>query len=128
MPEEGSSKPAIMRRVVVLPQPEGPRNVTNSPRFTYRLKSDTAVNPLSYVFVMFLSSMIFSLPTAIVFISPIFDHSVGMKTMLTDTSGRAGVPFPVMHDAYSKKELPAGSSSVHTVHFSLLPSLAQTMS
>ena len=32
VPDVGSSKPAIMRRVVVLPQPLGPRNETNSPR------------------------------------------------------------------------------------------------
>ena len=33
-PRVGASKPAIMRSVVVLPQPLGPRNVTNSPRST----------------------------------------------------------------------------------------------
>ncbi len=32
VPSLGSSKPAIMRRVVVLPQPEGPSIVKNSPR------------------------------------------------------------------------------------------------
>ena len=37
-PEVGISKPATMRRVVVLPQPEGPRNETNSPRSTARSK------------------------------------------------------------------------------------------
>ena len=35
-PELGVSKPAIMRRIVVLPQPDGPRNETNSPRSTTR--------------------------------------------------------------------------------------------
>ena len=29
-PEVGFSKPAIMRSIVVLPQPEGPSSVTNS--------------------------------------------------------------------------------------------------
>ena len=33
LPEVGFSKPAIIRSVVVLPQPEGPKNVTNSPLF-----------------------------------------------------------------------------------------------
>ena len=33
LPEVGFSNPAIILSVVVLPQPEGPRNVTNSPRF-----------------------------------------------------------------------------------------------
>src|SRR5262245_66271244 len=42
-PPEGDSKPAIMRRVVVLPQPLGPRNDTNSPRSTRRSKCSTAV-------------------------------------------------------------------------------------
>ena len=32
LPEVGSSKPATMRSTVVLPQPEGPRKETNSPR------------------------------------------------------------------------------------------------
>ncbi len=35
----GSEKPAIRRRVVVLPQPEEPSRLTNSPRSTFRLKS-----------------------------------------------------------------------------------------
>ncbi len=43
VPAVGSSKPAIMRRVVVLPQPLGPRKETNSPGSTDRLKSSTAV-------------------------------------------------------------------------------------
>src|SRR5262245_46622981 len=42
VPLVGNSKPAIIRKVVVLPQPEGPRNETNSPRSTSRLKSCTA--------------------------------------------------------------------------------------
>src|SRR5258706_16147725 len=41
-PAVGRSKPAIIRRVVVFPQPEGPRNDTNSPRAASRLKSCTA--------------------------------------------------------------------------------------
>ena len=44
-PLEGISKPAIMRRVVVLPQPDGPRMVINSPRLTSKLKSSTTVVP-----------------------------------------------------------------------------------
>ena len=31
LPEVGFSKPAMMRSIVVLPQPEGPSRVTNSP-------------------------------------------------------------------------------------------------
>src|SRR6056297_243494 len=30
-PSVGSSRPAIMRRLVVFPQPDGPRSVTNAP-------------------------------------------------------------------------------------------------
>jgi hypothetical protein len=40
-PWSGVSKPAIMRKVVVLPQPEGPRNDTNSPASTLRLTPRT---------------------------------------------------------------------------------------
>src|SRR6478752_7191238 len=42
VPAVGFSKPAIIRSVVVLPQPDGPRNETNSPRSAARLKSRTA--------------------------------------------------------------------------------------
>ena len=43
VPAVGSSKPATMRSIVVLPQPEGPRNETNSPCSMARLKSLTTV-------------------------------------------------------------------------------------
>src|SRR6476659_3350022 len=42
VPAVGRSKPAIIRRVVVLPQPDGPRNETNSPFSAWRLKFSTA--------------------------------------------------------------------------------------
>ena len=42
VPLVGCSKPAIIRSVVVLPHPDGPRNDTNSPFSTARLKSWTA--------------------------------------------------------------------------------------
>src|SRR5688572_22613169 len=42
VPAVGRSKPAIMRNVVVLPQPDGPRNETNSPRSAARSKCWTA--------------------------------------------------------------------------------------
>ncbi len=42
-PAVGTSKPATMRSVVVLPQPEGPRNEMNSPRSTSRSNLCTTV-------------------------------------------------------------------------------------
>src|SRR5215217_4380176 len=44
VPDVGVSKPAIIRSVVVLPQPLGPRNEMNSPRSTSKLKFSTAVD------------------------------------------------------------------------------------
>src|SRR5690349_15376746 len=44
VPDVGCSKPAIIRSVVVLPQPDGPRNETNSPFSALRLKSSTATD------------------------------------------------------------------------------------
>ena len=41
-PASGSSRPAIMRRVVVLPQPLGPSNTSSSPSSTSKLTSFTA--------------------------------------------------------------------------------------
>ena len=59
-PDVGRSNPAIILRVVVLPQPEGPRKVTNSPRLTSKLKFDTALKPSENVLQTFFSSMILS--------------------------------------------------------------------
>src|SRR5690349_7248958 len=42
-PDVARSRPAIMRSVVVLPQPEGPRRQTTSPAPTERSASRTAV-------------------------------------------------------------------------------------
>src|SRR3954453_23949770 len=41
-PEVGSSRPAMRRRAVDLPQPEGPTNEKNSPSLTSRVRSSTA--------------------------------------------------------------------------------------
>ena len=41
--KSGAMKPATMRRVVVLPHPEGPSSVTNSPSPTSRSMLSTAV-------------------------------------------------------------------------------------
>src|SRR5262249_5888066 len=45
VPASGRSKPAMRRSVVVLPEPEGPRRVKNSPRPTTRSTSSTATTP-----------------------------------------------------------------------------------
>src|SRR5712675_2763244 len=42
-PESGASRPAISRRVVVLPAPVGPSRTKNSPSPTSRLRSSSAV-------------------------------------------------------------------------------------
>jgi hypothetical protein len=42
-PSEGGVKPATIIRVVVLPEPLGPRSVRNSPRSTTRSIASTAV-------------------------------------------------------------------------------------
>src|SRR5436309_5743342 len=44
-PDVGSSRPAIIRSVVVLPQPEGPSRQKKSPSGTVNVESRTAVNP-----------------------------------------------------------------------------------
>src|SRR6476646_389547 len=41
-PAVGSSRPAIMRSVVVLPQPDGPSRQKNSPSLTVKVESFTA--------------------------------------------------------------------------------------
>ena len=42
-PSEGFCRPVMMRKSVLLPQPEGPRRATNSPSATVRLTRDTAL-------------------------------------------------------------------------------------
>src|SRR4051812_45463879 len=42
LPASGRSKPAIMRRQVVLPEPDGPSSVKNSPRRMSRFTPSTA--------------------------------------------------------------------------------------
>ena len=44
-PSEGGVKPATIMSVVVLPEPLGPRSVTNSPLPTSRSIASTAVVP-----------------------------------------------------------------------------------
>src|SRR5215218_1138991 len=45
-PDEGNSKPPIMRNVVVLPQPEGPNSVKNSPwRTSSEMPSTARTSP-----------------------------------------------------------------------------------
>ena len=50
-PSSGSSKPAIMRSVVVLPQPDGPSSEKNSPAAMSSVTSSTATTRPSNVFV-----------------------------------------------------------------------------
>src|SRR5437762_2546914 len=44
-PSEGDSRPAMHRRVVVFPQPEGPRRTTNSLSWTSKSRFSTATVP-----------------------------------------------------------------------------------
>ena len=55
LPEVGVSRPAIILRLVVLPQPDGPSRQTNSPSPIFRLTSDTAVK-LPKILVTFWNS------------------------------------------------------------------------
>src|SRR5688500_19988418 len=49
-PPESDSRPAIIRSVVLLPQPDGPTSTTNSPSPTSRSTPCTATTPPSYTF------------------------------------------------------------------------------
>ena len=50
-------KPAIAKRAVVLPHPDGPKNTKNSLSFIWRFKSLTAV-VFPYVFAKFFTVML----------------------------------------------------------------------
>ena len=60
-PLVGSRKPAIMRRVVVFPHPEGPRKVTNSLSFMSRLIFFRMRSPSSNSTIMSFKLTIFSI-------------------------------------------------------------------
>ena len=57
VPAVGISNPAIIRSVVVFPHPLGPRNDTNSPRWTSSSKCSTAVESANFFCRPWISSM-----------------------------------------------------------------------
>jgi hypothetical protein len=61
VPVAGGMKPAIMRKVVVLPQPDGPSSETNSPLAISSEKSSTALK-LPKLLPMFLRTSLLMLP------------------------------------------------------------------
>src|SRR4051812_31908042 len=48
LPPDGSMRRLIIRRIVVLPQPDGPTSTQTSPSGTSRLRSSTATSPAGY--------------------------------------------------------------------------------
>ena len=56
-PEETSSSPATMRKAVVLPQPDGPTKIMNSPSSIRRLRPSTALTPSPKLFETLSNSM-----------------------------------------------------------------------
>src|SRR4051794_9973372 len=54
-PDVARSSPAIIRSVVVLPQPDGPRRQTTSPAATVRSASFTAVKEPKFLVIFFKS-------------------------------------------------------------------------
>src|SRR6476469_10232829 len=57
VPADDSSRPAIVRSRVVLPQPDGPRSAKNSPSATDRSRPSTARTPFGYTVDSPVSSM-----------------------------------------------------------------------
>ena len=57
VPAVGRSKPASMRSVVVLPQPDGPTTMTNSPSSISRSRLQTASFPSPNLLVTLLSEI-----------------------------------------------------------------------
>src|SRR3546814_1380133 len=56
-PASGSSSPAMMRKVVVLPQPDGPRKTTVSPAWMARSSGSSARVPSAKVLAQSVSVM-----------------------------------------------------------------------
>src|SRR3954447_9115927 len=92
-PLEGCSNPAIMRRVVVLPEPDAPRSVRNSPAATRSVRPSTATKSPKRL-VSCLSSRIDSAGDwcRTVSSSPGFDLIPDFLILLP-----AGTPLPEVH-------------------------------
>ena len=60
VPAVGGMKPAIMRSVVVLPQPDGPSSDTNSPDASSSEKSSTARNEPKFLPMFLRTSLLMS--------------------------------------------------------------------
>src|SRR6185312_4785289 len=86
-PSLGSMKPEIMRRMVVLPQPEGPRKEKNSPSLMVRLRLRTATySPKRFTTPMKSRSFAMGLPSAIATLAddgPLVRCSVGRQSEAT---------------------------------------------
>src|SRR5437773_89127 len=62
VPPSGRSKPLIQRNVVVLPQPEGPRNTMNSRSSTCRSNSRTATTSPNFFVIFSTTTLAIQLP------------------------------------------------------------------
>src|SRR5664279_4400864 len=72
-----SSSPAIIRRLVVLPQPDGPTRTMNSPSLISRLRSSTART--SPYFLVTCSNVTVALPTSSKPFDPARAHASGHR-------------------------------------------------
>src|SRR4051795_11536251 len=101
-PLEGCSNPAIMRRVVVLPEPDAPRSVRNSPAATRSVMPSTATKFPNRL-VSCLSSRIDSAGgwCRTVSSSPGFDLIPDFLILLP-----AGTPLPEVHFAAVVGDIP----------------------
>src|SRR5580698_11152096 len=62
-PEVGCSRPATQRRVVVLPQPDGPSSTTISPAGTAKLTPSIAGRPIANCFLRSVTSNVAVMPS-----------------------------------------------------------------
>src|SRR3954454_18710835 len=95
-PVVGSSNPATIRRIVDLPQPDGPSSTMNSPSPTSRLTLSTAMVPSLKTFVTSLSATVATPPPP-------------------DTlreSGSGGYPLRSSHSVRSQRRAPSGEQVV----------------
>src|SRR5246127_5894280 len=75
-PSVGCSRPATQRKVVVLPQPDGPSSTTISPAGTAKLTPSIAGRPIANCFLRSVTSNVAVMPSPNLFSLPIAEGLV----------------------------------------------------
>ena len=112
LPDTGSIKPVRVRRVVVFPQPEGPRKVKNSPSFTWTLMLCRAVKSPNLTTMSFKRIIEASPSLSKLVLLSWLEQGCGHKTVPHPNEGAGKVKFAVYPRVWRMMYQPADWVSV----------------